>query len=429
MSGAVTPEPAAEPPGFGTGPGPLVAVGAALAALVAGWGYLSPPILVLLAAYLVYPYRRERWGGRLLVVDLVVGVCWLVTVAHTVFAPFVVAALIAYLGDPVVDRFEAAGVSRSLAILVLLLPIGAGVVCGVMWLGPLVIGEMGRLIEALPAAGATVMNWARAGVERVAVASWDLQWESYLGEIAQYAWGVLQQLFVGAMQVGKGVSAFASFLSYTILTPILVFYLLRDWDRIVAAIDRRVDPAGRRRVRRVARRLDEILGAYFRGQAMVCLAIGVLTTLGLLLLGVDFALLLGILAGVFNLVPVIGLIASVLPAIAVALLSPAPMITALKVLAVFGAVQMLEQAVLSPRLVGDRVGLHPALVMLAILVFPVFWGFVGILVAVPAMAALGVALEEIAPPPAPPDASSAEVVAADAVGEVPAVKPDEEDSA
>jgi predicted PurR-regulated permease PerM len=397
----------------------LLAAAAVVAALIAGWEYLSLPVVVTLAAYLVYPFRRERWGGRLLLVDLVIGLCWLVTVAHTVFAPFVVAALIAYLGDPVVDRFEALGVSRSLAILILLLPIGTGVVLGAMWLGPLVIGEMGRLIEALPAAGTTVMEWTRALVERIPIASWDLEWESYLGEIAEYSWGVLQQLFIGAIQVGKGVSAIASFLSYTVLTPILVFYLLRDWDRIVAAIDRRVEPGARQRVRRVAGRLDEILGAYFRGQGLVCLAIGLLTTVGLLLLGVDFALLLGILAGLFNLVPVIGLIASVLPAIAVALLSPAPLFTALKVVAVFGVVQILEQAVLSPRLVGDRVGLHPALVMLAILVFPVFWGFVGILVAVPAMAALGVLLEEIAPLPAESTPLSEERVEALDVGAGP----------
>lgn len=372
-----------------------IAALAAVAVVVAGWQYLSVPVLVLLAAYLVYPHRETSWGGRLLVGVLAVGLCWFVAEARTVFAPLVVAAILAYLGDPIVDWFEARRISRSLAILILLIPLGGGCALVLVWLGPLVAGELMRLIEKLPEAGNTVLEWGRAVFERIPVATWDLGWEAYLGDFAEYAWVAVRQVLTGALSVGKGLGAAMSFLSYAVLTPILTFYLLRDWDRILASFDRAVHSGQQKRVRRIARRLDEILGAYFRGQGLVCLATGALTAAGLLVLGVDFALLLGILTGLFNLVPVIGLIASVVPALAVAFLSPAPLITVIKVLAVFGAVQLLEQSLLSPRLVGDRVGLHPALVMLAILVFPIFMGFVGVLVAVPATAAIGVLFEEL----------------------------------
>ncbi len=375
--------------------GPIAAVLGAGVVAVAGWQFLSVPVLVILASYLLYPYRRQDWGRRLLVAVLVVGACWLVSEAKPVFAPFVVAALLAYLGDPTVDRLERLGLSRSLAIALLLVPLGAAAaLCG-MWLGPLVVGEIGRLAEKVPEAGGTALDWARAIVERVPVATWDLEWEGYLGEIADYGWVAAKQVATGALSIGRGVGAVVSVISYVVLTPILAFYLLRDWDRIIAAIDTAIEPRNRQRVRRVARRMDEILGAYFRGQGMVCGAIGVLTFGGLFALGVDFALLLGVIAGVLNLVPVIGLLASVVPAVAVALFSADPVLTTVKVLSVFGVVQILEQAVLSPRLVGESVGLHPALVMLAILVFPIFWGFVGVLVAVPAMAAAGVLLEEL----------------------------------
>jgi len=379
-------------------PPPLGVLAAALAAglvALAGWSYLSVPILAALGVYLLFPYRRQDWGRRLLAAVGVVTLCWLATEAKTVLAPFVVAALLAYLGDPIVDRLETWGLARTPAIFALLVPIGgAAVLCG-MWLVPLLVGEIGRLAEQVPAAGATALAWARVLVERIPTANWDLEWEAYLGEIAEYGWAAARQVATGAVSVGRGVGAVVSLVSYVVLTPILAFYLLRDWDRIIAALDQAIAPGSREVVRRVARRMDEILGAYFRGQGLVCVAIGLLTSGGLLLLGVDFALLLGIVAGLFNLVPVIGLIASVVPAIAVALLSPDPVLTSVKVLGVFGVVQLLEQALLSPRLVGDRVGLHPALVMLAILVFPIFWGFVGVLVAVPAMAAFGVLIEEL----------------------------------
>lgn len=375
--------------------GPIAALLGAGAVAVAGWRFLSVPILVILASYLLYPYRRQDWGRRLLVAVLVVGGCWLASEAKAVVAPFVVAALLAYLGDPTVDRLERWGLSRSLSIGILLVPLGAAAaLCG-MWLGPLVVGEIGRLAEKVPEAGGTALAWARAIVERIPVATWDLEWEGYLGEIADYGWVAVKQMAGGALSIGRGVSAVVSVISYVVLTPIIAFYLLRDWDRIIAALDASIEARSRERVRRIARRMDEILGAYFRGQGMVCGAIGLLTFGGLLLLGVDFALLLGVIAGVFNLVPVIGLVASVVPAVAVALFSADPVLTTVKVLGVFGVVQILEQALLSPRLVGESVGLHPALVMLAILVFPIFWGFVGVLVAVPAMAAAGVLLEEL----------------------------------
>lgn len=375
------------------------AAGVACLALVAAMAYahLSVPLLVLLTAYLLLPARSEPWARRLLTVDLILGLAWLIGETQTVFSPFVIAAVVAYLGDPLIDRFEARRVPRGLAILILFLPLAGGLMLVGTWLVPSVVEEASRLATGLPAAGTTVQGWMHGLAQRIPLASGNLEWEEYLGQIAEYTGVAVQQVVSGVVSVGKGVSALANFLSYLVLTPILTFYLLKDWDDLVATVDGWVAPNDRPTVRRIAGRLDELLGAYFRGQVLICGIIGVLTWGGLSLVGVDLALLLGLLAGICNLVPVVGLIASVVPALVVALFDPEPLLALGKVLAVFGIVQILEQAVLSPRIVGDRVGLHPVAVMLAIVVFPIFWGFVGVLLAVPFAAGLRVLVEELAP--------------------------------
>ena len=129
--------------------------------------------------------------------------------------------------------------------------------------------------------------------------------------------------------------------------------------------------------------VDEILSGYIRGQLMVCLAVAVLTGTALSILGIPYALILGIVAGVLNLVPYIGLAITLGIGLLVGIFSPSPLITCIKIVVVIEAVQILEGAVLSPRIVGEKVGLHPVWVMLSILVFSHFWGFVGLLVAVP----------------------------------------------
>jgi len=179
------------------------------------------------------------------------------------------------------------------------------------------------------------------------------------------------------------VSAAFGQLLNLVLVPFLFFYILKDIDRIKSALRRLlVTRDGWLSLENIGR-IDNILSGYIRGQLMVCLVVAVLTGTALSVLGIPYALILGLVAGVLNLVPYIGLAITLVLGLLVGIFSPSPLITCIKIVVVIEAVQILEGAVLSPRIVGEKVGLHPVWVMLSILIFSHFWGFVGLLIAVP----------------------------------------------
>jgi predicted PurR-regulated permease PerM len=174
-----------------------------------------------------------------------------------------------------------------------------------------------------------------------------------------------------------------SLLSYVFLTPILIFYLLRDWRNIERKLGELVPGPYRARVLGFAGEYDRLLARYLRGQLLAAGIVGTLTWLGFLIAGFPYALLLGVVAGVFNIIPYMGLVASLVPALVIALFSASPLVALLKIAIVFAVVQVLDGSVIGPRVVGEAVGLHPVWVLLALAVSGYFFGFVGLLIAVP----------------------------------------------
>ena len=175
-------------------------------------------------------------------------------------------------------------------------------------------------------------------------------------------------------------------LGYVILTPILTFYLLRDYDRLRIGIGNLIPGKARDGVVKVAMEYDRLLSQYLRGQVTVSLILGAMMALGLTLVGFPQAILIGVIVGIFNVVPYLGLVLGILPAIFIALVSGNVLISLFKVVVIYGVAQGLEGGVLSPRIVGDSVGLHPVWIVLALAVGGFFFGFVGLLIAVPVAA-------------------------------------------
>jgi predicted PurR-regulated permease PerM len=182
-------------------------------------------------------------------------------------------------------------------------------------------------------------------------------------------------------------------IGYVALTPVLTFYLLRDWDRVTHGAAALVPEERRARIVGFAVECDRMISRYLRGQLTVAIAMGVITGLGLWIAGFPYAGTLGLIVGVFSVVPYLGLVLSLIPAIFIALVSGSVLSSLLKVAVVYGASQLLEASVISPRIVGESVGLHPVLVLLALALGGFFFGFVGLLLAVPA-AAIGKLLVE-----------------------------------
>ena len=193
--------------------------------------------------------------------------------------------------------------------------------------------------------------------------------------------------------MGRGLRSAATVAGYVILTPVLTFYLLRDYDRILARL-RELLPRGREAaVVEFARDYDVLLSRYLRGQLTVALIIGVMTSTLLFVVQFPYAFLLGALAGVMGLIPFLGLVLSLIPAVIVALVSGSVLVSLVKVAVVYTLVQILDGGVISPRIVGDSVGLHPVWIVLALSVGGFFFGFVGILISVPV--AVGVKLAAV----------------------------------
>jgi predicted PurR-regulated permease PerM len=177
-----------------------------------------------------------------------------------------------------------------------------------------------------------------------------------------------------------------------VLVPVVTFYLLRDWDVLVAGVRKLLPPAIEPTVSDLAREIDEVLGAFIRGQFLVMLALGLIYTGGLLAIGLDLAFAIGMLAGILSIVPYLGTLVGVVAALVASTFQFQDFIHPALALAVFGVGQTLEGMVLTPKLVGDKVGLHPVAVIFAVLAGGQLFGFLGILLALPVAAALNVLL-------------------------------------
>ncbi|HEV3051279.1 MAG TPA: AI-2E family transporter, partial [Longimicrobium sp.] len=325
---------------------------------------LNPFILFLLLLFLVQPYSGTRFHVMLVSTAALLTFIWVLDTTGFLLAPFVLALVLAYIQHPLVSRLEKRGVSRLAGTMLLALP--AVVVIGlVLFLGiPALSAQIAEFIRGTP----QLLQTATVRLEQwqAQLQSRDLPWldeqallermrsiqpEAVMAWMQQRQNAIAQGVWNGLLGVGKGVGAVLSLLSYVFLTPILTFYLLRDWRNILARMRELVPAHYRDRVVGFASEYDRLLARYLRGPVLAAAIVGVLTWLGFLVAGFPYALLLGVVAGVFNVIPYMGLVASLIPALVIALFSASPAVALLKIAAVFAVVQMLDSSVIGPRVV------------------------------------------------------------------------------
>lgn len=364
---------------------------------------LNPFVLfwVLMAALL--PFRGVRGHSLWVSLAAVLTLYWLLSTTGALVAPFVLAGVLAYVLDPLVDKLEARGVGRSLAIGLISMPVVGAVAALVIFGIPAVVAQAAELIQSMPVLLERMTAWADALAQRLVVVDIPGVDEGLIADrlravdpeqlvrmLQQSQEQIRAAVLEGVVGLGRGLGTVLSILSYVFLTPVLTFYLLRDYDGIVARM-RELIPRGREvAVVGFTTEYDKLLSAYLRGQVTVALILGAMTTVLLLIVQFPYAILLGSLVAVMSLVPYLGLVLSLIPAVVIALISGSVLVSLLKVLLVYGSTQALEGAVISPRIVGKSVGLHPVWVVLALSIGGFFFGFVGFLIAVPV--AVGVKL-------------------------------------
>ena len=361
---------------------------------------LNPFVLFLILLIVLIPFRRAPGYVLLVSVAAILTMYWLLATTGFLLAPFVLGFGLAYVLDPLVDALVERRVARSLAIVLLALPVVGAGVAAVLFGIPALVGQIDELVQAAPELVALVGDWLSGirefvvgipGVDEDVVPDLaNLDPEEIVAFLQERREQLASGTWRGVLGLGRGLGSAATVAGYVFLTPILTFYLLRDYDGILARLRGLLPRSREAGVVEFAREYDVLLSRYLRGQLTVALIIGVLTGTLLLVVQFPYAFLLGALAGVMGLIPFLGLVLSIIPAVIIALVSGNVLWSLAKVAFVYGLVQILDSGIISPRVVGDSVGLHPVWIVLALSVAGFFFGFVGLLISVPA--AVGVKL-------------------------------------
>lgn len=317
----------------------------------------------------------------------------LMWVLNDILLPFVVGMVVAYFLDPVVVRLQRARMSRTMAttlVTIVAVLVAVGVVMAIL---PPLFGQIQSLITKAPEYIVKALGRIQPLLEplRIRLGLDPLSMHDLQSEATQWAGkGLAVAGGIAGALAERGV-AIINLLGLLFITPVVTFYMLRDWEKLVAAIDGSLPLEHADTIRKLTAQSNAAIAGFVRGQALVCLALGTFYGIGLTLVGLQFGLVIGMVAGAISFIPFVGTFVGGVMALGMALAQfPPDWIGVVKVAAVFVVGQMLEGNFLSPKLVGDRVGLHPVWIMFALLAGGSLFGFTGVLIAVPVAAVLGV---------------------------------------
>ncbi|MEO0618923.1 MAG: AI-2E family transporter [Pseudomonadota bacterium] len=332
-----------------------------------------------------YERKAAAWA---LIAALIVGFIWLLS---PILLPFAIGLIIAYFLDPVADWLGRRGVPRVIATTIIMALLVLFVLLLFVFVVPLVANEVRQLARGIPdqisALGIALegvgQRWLgdrfpdfQSEIERL-VSGLSLDW-------AKYASGVLQSIWSGSLAV-------VNFFSIILITPVVAFYLLLDWDKLIERIDSWLPRDNAPTIRRLAREMNVVIAGFLRGQGTVALLLGAGYAIALSIVGLKYGLLIGLIAGLLNFVPFVGSAVGLLLSVGVAVSQFWPSwIPIVAVIAIFLAGQFLEGNILQPKIVGDSIRLHPVWIIFALFAFSYLFGFLGVLIAVPAAAVIGV---------------------------------------
>ncbi|CAN7558025.1 AI-2E family transporter [Rhizobium sp. LjRoot30] len=323
--------------------------------------------------------------------SVLVGFIFFLYLFSSILLPFIAGMAIAYFLDPIADRLERLGLSRLMATVVILVTFLVVFVLALMILIPVLVSQFNELAQRLPGyiellrtliadtQNSVLPEWVKAQLITI---------KDNFSAILSEGMGFLTGLFAQIWNSGKAI---VDVISLLVVTPVVAFYMLLDWDRMVSKVDRWMPRDYVDSVRQIASEIDQAVAGFIRGQGSLCLILGIFYAVGLSLVGLNFGLLIGLFAGMISFIPYVGSLVGLVLAIGVAIVQFWPdYIWVGVVFAVFFIGQFIEGNILQPKLVGESVGLHPVWLMFALFAFGALFGFVGLLVAVPAAAAVGV---------------------------------------
>lgn len=373
--------------------GIVVATGLFVLLLLGVRESLTPPLVFLLFFWAMWPHRERAEARGAMMAGGALLTFWFLDQYGSLLTPFVVALGIAYLIAPLVAKLEEKKVSRGLAIAAVVIPF---LIVGITILSiavPQLTSQAQTLVDKIPDFARRAVAWADAIGERLAlIPGLSAEQRTSLTDIdadrfGQFLQGHARQIMASIGQFGIGMlshlGSLLGIMGYLIIIPVLAFYLLSDWRILTAEIRELVPPSKRDAVFGFLAEYDLTLGKYIRGQLIEAGIVGALTAILCLIAGIPSAFLIGVITGIFNLVPFVGFVIAIVPAFVVALTMDDPGTGLVKVLVIFIIVQFIDGNVTGPKIVGDSVGLHPVWIMVALAMAGTFFGFVGLLLAIP----------------------------------------------
>ncbi len=354
---------------------------------------LSPLVVGGIVLFFLFGLWERPLARRLTGVIIIVMAIWIFMKAQSVFMPLIFAFIIAYLFDPLVGQIGRLKIPRLIGVLiVLILALGMLVLIGAILI-PNLVKETQDLLKRsqnLPGLLLDLIEKNLPRVLRFLKVDPDIFKEKVVNQVPTNVDQVLYSL-------QKGVSGAGNFLGQIlnlILIPVITFYLLKDFKTLESWFMGLIPRSKRSVVVFYLWRFNRILGGYLRAQVIVCTIVGVATGAGLAVMGIHFAVLVGVVTGFLNIIPFLGFYVSLALAVLVGFIGPDPVSNVVKVIGVFLIVQMIEAYIITPKIVGDRLGLHPVAVIFSVLIFSKFFGFWGLLIGVPTAAVIKFFLDE-----------------------------------
>jgi len=352
---------------------------------------LSPFLALGSILFILFPLRRYVLARNLMWLAIILFTLWFLDSVSTILAPFIVSLIFAYMLNPVVDLFQSWKIPRWVSALVLILLFISGITLILFFVLPIALSQLEGVLDLLSKLTneyqSTFWNSHLVKILENYGISVDELRSAFASQLTPRFEDILKTFINALASLMSSISGFITQIFYIILVPFLTFYFLTDFPKISRRFLMLFPRRNRDRIENFMARADDLIGHYLRGALLVALLQGFIISVVFSIVGIKYAFLLGLLACLFDFVPYFGLIAIMALSAVIALFSEPPVLTKLAIALVsISILHMAEVTFLSPKIVGSKVGVHPLLIILSLLIFMYFLGFIGLLIAVPTTA-------------------------------------------
>ncbi len=351
----------------------------------------NPFIVFGVIIFVLYPFRKSKLIKIILTLSSIIFALWFLHSISSLLAPFVIAIIISYTLNPVVEYLSKNRMSRAVAsalILVVFLLIAAALT---LLLTPPIAYQFGELIKSLPSALTDLQSWINLilipKLNSLGIPTSEIQ-NKLSQELPAKIEGLINGLLSSLSGIFSGISVVLTQIVNLILIPFLTFYIMKDFDELKLIVKNLFPAKNREKVSEYYRKIDSLLGSFIRGQLTASVIHGIFVYIFLSILGIKYSIFLGAIGIVLNIIPYFGLLVEITLAVIVSLFSGDPGLQVPLVILLYLAQNLLETSFIVPKIVGNRIGLHPALLILSLFVFSYFFGFIGMLIALPTMSVI-----------------------------------------